>query len=186
MNFFLLIGIALALAMDAFAVSLGISTALEGITKRQTLRVAFHFGFFQFMMPIIGWSAGQSIQKYIEAFDHWIAFGLLLIIGARMIYESFKDEKKKKRYESDPTKGSTLLVLSVATSIDALAVGLSLALLGVGIIYPAVIIGLVAFILTVIGMKVGSLLSQLVKKRGEMTGGIILVLVGVAILLEHL
>lgn len=186
MNFFLVVGIAFALAMDAFAVSLGISTALEGITKRQTLRVAFHFGFFQFMMPILGWSVGQSIQKYIEAFDHWIAFGLLLIIGAKMIYESYKGEKKIKKPDSDPTKGSSLLVLSVATSIDALAVGLSLAFLGVGIIYPAIIIGLVAFTLTVIGMKLGTVLGKLVRKRGEMIGGIILILVGAAILLEHL
>lgn len=186
MNFLLVIGIALALAMDAFAVSLGISTALEGITKRQTLRVAFHFGFFQFMMPILGWSAGQSIQKHIEAFDHWVAFGLLLVIGARMIYESFRVEKKVKKPDSDPTKGLTLLVLSVATSIDALAVGLSLALIGVGIIYPAAVIGLVAFSLTVIGVKLGKAMGKLVRKRGEMIGGIILIFVGVAILLEHL
>jgi len=137
-------------------------------------------------MPILGWSAGQSIQKYIQAFDHWVAFGLLLLIGGKMIYESFELRKKEKKYESDPTKGLSLLLLSVATSIDALAVGLSLAFLGVGIVYPAVVIGFVAFILTLIGMKMGSLLGHLVKKRGEMLGGAILIIIGLVILFEHL
>jgi len=186
MSIFLILGIAFALAMDAFAVSLGMSTGLKGTTRIQTLRVAFHFGLFQFLMPILGWSVGQSVQKYIQAFDHWVAFGLLLFIGGKMIYESFGFRKKEKRYASDPTKGFSILLLSVATSIDALAVGLSLALLGVGIIYPAIVIGLVAFILTVIGMKMGSLLGNLVKKRGELLGGIILIIIGLVILFEHL
>lgn len=186
MNILLVLGIAFALAMDAFAVSLGISTAFKGTTKRQSLRVAFHFGFFQFLMPILGWSAGQSVQEYIQAFDHWVAFGLLLFIGGKMIYESFEFRKKEKKYESDPTKGLSLLLLSVATSIDALAVGLSLALLGVGIIYPAIVIGLVAFIITLFGMKIGALLGNLIKKRGELLGGVVLILVGLFILLEHL
>jgi putative Mn2+ efflux pump MntP len=183
-NILLVLGIAVALAMDAFAVSLGMSTALKATTKRQEFRVAFHFGFFQFMMPIIGWFAGQSIQEYIQPFDHWVAFGLLLFIGAKMIYESF--ESKAKKYDSDPTKGLTLLLLSVATSIDALALGLSLAFLSVGIVYPAVVIGLVAFTLTLIGMKMGALLGNLIKKRGELLGGAILIVVGLVILFEHL
>ena len=137
-------------------------------------------------MPILGWSAGQSDQKYIQSFDHWVAFGLLLLIGGKMIYESFEFGKKGKKYDSDPTKGLSLLLLSVATSIDALAVGLSIALLGVGIIYPAVVIGLVAFVLTLVGMKIGALLGNLVRKRGELLGGVILILIGVIILFEHL
>jgi putative Mn2+ efflux pump MntP len=186
MNIFLVLGIAFALAMDAFAVSLGISTALGETTKTQRLRLAFYFGFFQFLMPILGWSVGQSVQKYIQAFDHWVAFGLLLFIGGKMIYESFEFRKKGKKYDSDPTKGFSLLLLSVATSLDALAVGLSFALLGVGIVYPAAVIGLVAFILTLLGMKMGALLGHLIKKRGELLGGIILILIGVVILFEHL
>ncbi|MFB0565220.1 MAG: manganese efflux pump MntP family protein [Candidatus Aminicenantaceae bacterium] len=186
MNFFLILGIAFALAMDAFAVSVGISASLKRITKMQVLRPAFCFGFFQFMMPVIGWSVGGNIQKYIQAFDHWIAFSLLLFIGGKMIYESFDLSKKTKHYGSDPTKGSSLLLLSIATSIDALAVGLSLAFLGVGIIYPAIIIGFVAFVMTVVGMKMGSLTGYLIKKRGELMGGLILIIVGVVILAEHL
>jgi len=156
MNFFLVFVIALALAMDAFAVSVGISLSNETITKRKALRLASHFGLFQFMMPLIGWYAGQNILvKYIEPFDHWVAFSLLLIIGGKMIYESFKRGKKIKNIKADPTKGLSLLVLSVATSIDALAVGLSLAALHVAILYPAVVIGLVAFFMTVLGVNIG-------------------------------
>jgi len=186
MSVLLILGIAVALAMDAFAVSLGISAVLKGITNRQTFRVAFHFGFFQFLMPILGWSAGQSVQAYIQAFDHWVAFGLLLLIGGKMIYESFEFGKKEKKYVTDPTKGLSLLFLSVATSIDALAVGLSLALIGVGIVYPAVIIGLVAFVITLFGMKMGALLGNLIKKRGELLGGVILIIIGLIIVFRHL
>lgn len=186
MNFFLVLGIALALAMDAFAVSLGISAALRGITKIQILRVAFAFGFFQFMMPILGWSAGHNIQKYIQAFDHWVGFGLLLFIGGRMIYSSFKRMDKSKMRNSDPTKGSSLFLLALATSIDALAVGLSLAVFQVAILYPAVVIGLVAFLMTVLGAKIGPILGQLIGKRAELLGGLILILIGIKILSEHL
>jgi len=187
MNLFLVFVVALALAMDAFAVSVGISLSHETITKRQTLRLASHFGFFQFMMPLIGWYAAQNIfVKYIEPFDHWIAFGLLVIIGGKMIYESFKRGKKIKNIKADPTKGLSLLLLSVATSIDALAVGLSLAALHVAILYPAVVIGLVAFFMTVLGVKIGPLLGQLVGKRAELLGGLILILIGVKIILDHL
>ncbi|NIM90474.1 MAG: manganese efflux pump [Candidatus Aminicenantes bacterium] len=186
MSIFLILGIAFALAMDAFAVSLGISTALGKMTRTQRLRLAFYFGFFQFLMPILGWSAGQGIQEYIQSFDHWVAHGLLLLIGGKMIYESFGFGKREKKYDSDPTKGLYLLLLSVATSIDALAVGLSIALLGVGIIYPAVVIGLVAFALTLVGLKVGAMLGNLVRKRGELLGGVVLILIGVIILFEHL
>ncbi len=187
MNLFLVFAIALALAMDAFAVSVGISSSLETITKRQTLRLASYFGFFQFMMPIVGWYAAQNILvRYIEPFDHWVAFSLLVIIGGKMIYESFKGGKKIKNVKADPTKGISLLVLSVATSSDALAVGLSLAALQVAILYPAVVIGLVAFFMTILGVKIGPFLGQLVGKRAGLLGGLILILIGVKILLDHL
>jgi len=186
MNLFLVLAIALALAMDAFAVSLGISVAFAEVTRKQTFRLAFHFGLFQFLMPIAGWAAGESILKYIQGFDHWIAFGLLGFIGSRMIYESFRLGERPKKFEKDPTKGTSLLILSLATSIDALAVGLSLAILKVSIIYPAAIIGLVAFLMTGLGMKIGPLLGKLFGKRAELLGGIILVLVGFKILFDHL
>jgi len=184
MNLFLVFAIALALAMDAFAVSVGISSSLETITKRQTLRLALHFGFFQFMMPLVGWYAAKNILvRYIEPFDHWVAFSLLVIVGGKMIYESFKRGKKIK---ADPTKSISLLVLSVATSIDALAVGLSLAALHVAILYPAVVIGLVAFFMTVLGVKIGPFLGRLAGKRAGLLGGLILILIGVKTLLDHL
>lgn len=185
MNFFLVIGVALALAMDAFAVSVGISISLEKITKKQTFRMSFHFGFFQFMMPIIGWLAGQSILKYIQAVDHWVAFGLLLFIGGRMIYESFRSREMVKRRKTDPTKGFSLFTLSVATSIDALAVGLSFAVLHEVILYPAAVIGIVAFLMTVLGTKLGPLLGRMIGKRAEFLGGLILILIGIKILSDH-
>ncbi|NQT79667.1 MAG: manganese efflux pump [Candidatus Aminicenantes bacterium] len=187
MKFFVVIAIALALAMDAFAVSVGISLSLKRLTKRQTLRLALHFGFFQSMMFLLGWFAARNvIMKYIEPFDHWIAFSLLIAIGVKMIYESFKREKKSKKNMDDPTKGLFIFVLSIATSIDALVVGFSLAALQVAILYTAVVIGLVAFLMTIIGVKIGPLFGQVVGKRAELLGGLILILIGVKTLLEHL
>jgi putative Mn2+ efflux pump MntP len=186
MNLFLVLGIALGLAMDAFAVSLGMGFTLKGITPNQTFRLAFHFGLFQFLMPIIGWFAGENLLKHIQAIDHWVAFILLFFIGGRMIRESFKFGEKPRRHVSDQTKESSLLVLSLATSVDALAVGLSLIALHVGIIYPAVVIGIVAFGMTVLGVKIGPLLGKIVGKRVELLGGVILMLVGLKILFDHI
>jgi len=186
MNFFLVLVIALALAMDAFAVSVGVSLSLEKITRLQTFRLAFCFGFFQFFMPLIGWFAGRNILRYIQAFDHWIAFGLLAFIGSKMILESFKRKETPAERSSDPTKGLSLFFLSVATSIDALAVGLSFAVLHVSILHPAVIIGLVASFMTILGVKIGPVLGQLVGKRAELLGGLVLIFIGIKMLLEHL
>jgi putative Mn2+ efflux pump MntP len=186
MNFFIVLALALALAMDAFAVSMGLSLSFGKMTRSQTFRLSFHFGFFQFMMPVVGWLAGKNLFKYIQSVDHWIAFGLLLIIGGKMIYESFARRERREMRKSDPTKGFSLILLSVATSIDALAVGLSLAALHFSIVYPAVIIGLVAFTMSVIGVKVGPLIGIIIGKRAELLGGLILVLIGAKILSDHL
>ncbi|MGB8952557.1 MAG: manganese efflux pump MntP family protein [Candidatus Aminicenantales bacterium] len=186
MNIFLVLALALALAMDAFAVSMGLSLSLKGMTGGQTFRLAFHFGLFQFLMPVLGWAAGENIQKYIQDFDHWVAFGLLLLISGKMIHESFRRGKESKALQNDPTRGTSVFVLSLATSIDSLAVGLSLAVLDVNIIYPAAVIGLVAFIMTVLGAKIGPLLGRLVGERAGLLGGIVLLLVGIKILVDHL
>lgn len=186
MSFPLVLAIALALAMDAFAVSVGLSLSREGLTGKQTFRIAIHFGFFQFMMPIIGWLAGQSVLRYIQAVDHWVAFGLLSFIGGKMIYESFSRQRRVERKDSDPTKGLSLIMLSVVTSIDALAVGLGLAFIHVNILYPAAIIGVVAFLLTVAGVKISRLLGQWLGKGAGLLGGLILILIGIKILCEHL
>jgi putative Mn2+ efflux pump MntP len=187
MNFFLVLVVAFALAMDAFAVSVGISLRPDGLSNTQTFRMAFHFGFFQFMMPLLGWQATRSILlDYIEPFDHWVAFGLLFIIGAKMIFEFFRTRKETQSDQPDPTKGFSLLMLSVATSIDALAVGMSLAALQVAILYPAAIIGIIAFVMTLLGTRIGPLLGRLVGRAAELLGGLILILIGVKILWEHL
>ncbi len=187
MNFFLVLAVAFALAMDAFAVSVGISLRPEGLSNKQTFRMAFHFGLFQFMMPLLGWQATRSILlALIEPFDHWVAFGLLLIIGAKMIFEFFRTGTETQSEQTDPTKGFSLVMLSVATSIDALAVGMSLAALQVNILYPAVVIGVVAFGMTLLGTKIGPLIGRLVGRAAELLGGLILILIGVKILLEHL
>lgn len=177
--------IALGLAMDAFAVALSGGFAAGKATSRQTLRLAFHFGLFQFLMPILGWAAGLTVQNFIQAFDHWVAFALLAGIGGKMVYESFKTAKEEKK-ASDITRGAPLILLSLATSIDALAVGLSLSLLRVRILYPSAVIGVVCFALTAFGFTFGSRLGQLLGKRVELLGGLVLVGIGVKILVEHL
>jgi putative Mn2+ efflux pump MntP len=182
----LVLGIAFALAMDAFAVSLGLGLSLKPATGGQTFRLAFHFGLFQFLMPVVGWAAGETLIRHIEKYDHWVAFVLLLGVGGKMIYESFRPEKGSGSGRSDPTRGASLLVLSVATSLDALAVGLSLAALRVDIVFPAVVIGIVAFAMTVAGMKIGPSLGKIIGRRAELLGGVILILIGIKILVDHL
>jgi putative Mn2+ efflux pump MntP len=179
-----LLGIALGLAMDAFAVAIGAGLQLCGATPRQVFRLAWHFGLFQALMPIIGWLAGRTVSEYIEPVDHWIAFGLLTFIGGKMIYEAFQHDEEAE--VCDPTKGWRMVMLSVATSIDALAVGLSLALLGTSIWWPALVIGIVAGVMTVIGMELGKRFGALLGRRMEIVGGLILIGIGVKILVEHL
>jgi len=187
MNIFLVLALALALAMDAFAVSVGVSLRPERLSFRQAFRMAVFFGFFQFMMPLIGWQATRSIlQQYIEPFDHWVAFGLLLVIGARMIFDSFRSRDDTEERQKDRTIGFALLMLSLATSIDAFAVGMSLAALQTSILYPAVVIGIVALMMTYLGTRIGPLMGRLAGKRAELFGGVILILIGAKILLEHL
>jgi putative Mn2+ efflux pump MntP len=180
-----LIGIAIGLAMDAFAVSIAVGLTLKEVTWRQTFRLAYHFGLFQALMPIVGWLAGRSISQWIGPVDHWIAFALLSAIGGKMIYEALKDEDEDVE-RKDPTKGASLVVLSVATSIDALAVGLSLAFLGVEIWYPALVIGVVACAFTAVGLHLGKRFGALLGRRVEIVGGVILIAIGVRILVEHL
>jgi len=182
----LVLGIAFALALDAFAVSLGLGLSLKPATGGQTFRLAFHFGLFQFLMPVVGWAAGETLIRHIEKYDHWVAFALLLGVAGKMVFESLRPEKDLATERSDPTRGVSLLVLSVATSLDALAIGLSLAALHVAIIFPAVVIGVVAFAMTVAGMKIGPVLGKLIGRRAELLGGTVLLLIGIKILVDHL
>lgn len=179
-----LITIAIALAMDAFAVSIATGVTLKTVSPRQTFRLAWHFGLFQALMPIIGWYLGGTVSSYIEAYDHWIAFGLLGYIGYKMIKEALEDEDEAK---GDPTKGMTMVVLSIATSIDALAVGLSLSMLGVSVWWPSLVIGIVALLFTVAGLHFGKTAAKAhqVGKYAELLGGTVLICIGIKILWEH-
>ena len=180
-----LLGISIALAVDAFAVALAAGAVLNPLAERRWFRLSFHFGLFQALMPIAGWLAGRSIQQWISAYDHWIAFGLLTLVGGRMILEALRGDTETK-FVRDPTRGGTMVMLSVATSIDALAVGFSLATLGVDIWLPALVIGIVAAVLTVAGMLLGRKVGSLWGQRVEIVGGIVLCLIGVKILVDHL
>lgn len=180
-----LFAIAVALAMDAFAVSIATGVQLRCVNSRQTFRLAWHFGLFQALMPILGWILGLSVRTFIESYAHWIAFALLAWIGIRMLREAFeKDEDCEER--CDPTKGMSLIMLSVATSIDALAVGLSMSVLGISIWYPAVIIGIVAAAFTASGLHIGRLIAGASRfgQIAEILGGAVLLLIGVRILAD--
>jgi len=184
MTWIAVFSIAVALGMDAFAVAISVGGRCSVIRARPLLRLSFHFGLFQFLMPVLGWYLGSRIDQYISAYDHWLAFGLLAVIGVKMIKES-RSEGGSKREPVDPTRGWTLILLSVATSIDALAVGLSLAFLGIEVWTPSLVIGLVAMTMTAVGMVFGRKLGSLFGKRMELVGGLILIGIGVKILLEH-
>jgi len=186
LSFPFILGLASALAMDCFAVALGMASGSRGLTLKQAVRMAAYFGGFQFVMPVLGWLAGDRMLALIQGFDHWVAFGLLAVIGGRMIYESIEMREEEKAGRPDQTQGKRLLVLALATSIDALAVGLSLGVVRAGILYPAAVIGVMSFVLTVAGAKLGPVVGRIVGKRAELAGGLILIGIGVKILIEHL
>jgi len=181
-NWLNLLGISVGLAMDAFAVSIAAGMSVSNVTPRHVFRVAFHFGLFQFMMPILGWLVGSTISWYVADYDHWLAFGLLSIIGGKMLFDACSPTEKKK---SDPTKGWLLLILSVATSIDALAVGLSLAFLRVSIVLPCVVIGVVAASFSAAGMILAKRVLRRWRRAAGVLGACVLIVVGVRILMAH-
>jgi manganese efflux pump family protein len=184
MSFFEIFIIALGLAADAFAVSVSAGSTGATANPRSMIRLSFHFGLFQFFMPVLGWLAGMSIARYIQLFDHWIAFGLLLWVAVHMMRSAQVDDEHSM--QQDPSRGMTLVILSVATSLDALAVGLSLAFLQVSIWYPAVVIGIVTGVVSFIGILLGQQFSIKAGKRAAIGGSILLVLIAVRILLAHL
>jgi putative Mn2+ efflux pump MntP len=187
MSWLTLIGVAFGLAMDAFAVSIGVGLTLGRVDRRQTFRLAWHFGLFQALMPVAGWLAGMSVERWIAPFDHWVAFLLLAAIGGKMVWEAVHHrDEGQERVVCDPTRGMSLVVLSVATSIDALAVGLSMGLLRQEVWYPAIVIGLVAGGMTVIGLQLGQRFGILLGRRMEVVGGLVLIGIGLKILIEHL
>ena len=175
--------IAVGLAMDAFAVAICKGLAMKRPGIRQILIVGIWFGVFQALMPVIGYYLGSSFYSYIKDYDHWIAFILLALIGVNMIREAISDEEEGV----DASTGfRTMLVLAVATSIDALAVGISLAMTGDDIMTSAVVIGVVTFLISASGVKIGSLFGDRFGKKAELVGGVILILIGLRVLLDHL
>ena len=178
--------IALALAVDAFAVAVATGVSLCTVGCRQTFRLSWHFGIFQAGMTILGWVAGLTVRSFIQTVAPWIAFALLAFVGGRMIVEAVR-ESTDEQTPSDPTRGRTLILLSVATSIDALAVGVSFALLGTPVWLPALIIGIVASVLTVAGLYLGCFAGSASRlgSRAEVLGGVVLIGIGINILRQH-
>ena len=186
MDILTLLGTALALAMDAFAVAVATAFSLRRVSLRQAMRLGWHFGFFQALMPVIGWSAGLTVRALIEQYDHWAAFGLLALVGGNMIRESFH-KPRTSTPASDPTRGMSLAMLSIATSIDALAVGLSLSMLKIAIWFPALVIGLVAALFTAAGIRLGKAAGAAshLSSYAEIIGGLVLIAIGLNILRTH-
>jgi putative Mn2+ efflux pump MntP len=174
--------IGLSLSMDAFAVSIGSGISIKRLKVFYIIRSCFFFGFFQFIMPVAGWYLGSTLAEYIRTFDHWIAFGLLSFVGGKMIWETFHSSDA----HTDIRSLSHLLTLSLATSIDALAVGLSFSFLGHAIWLPAAIIGCITFTVCFAGFEIGRRIGSLFEKWAGLAGGIVLIGIGAKILIEHL
>jgi len=179
---FLLIGI--GLSFDTFAVSVTFGILKQDIRFRQACMLAFPLAFFQALFPVIGWLIGLSLKNLIASYDHWIAFGLLALIGSKMIYEGFRNEEDRKEFE--PMKPGVLIGISIATSIDALVVGLSFGFLDTHISIPAMVIGFVTFFAAMLGMLFGKQIRGKTSHRSLIIGGGILILIGIKILVEHM
>jgi putative Mn2+ efflux pump MntP len=184
MTFIEILFISVGLAMDAFAVSICAGTNELTKGKRPTFRLSFHFGLFQFLMPVLGWFLGSGIQRYIEAYDHWVVLGLLAFVGLKMIKSGFEKDTDIKK--GDLSKGMNLVMVSIATSLDAFAIGISFAMLNTGVWYPSIIIGIVTAVLSIVGVRVGNKLGTKFGKKMEILGGIILIIIGIRILIGHI
>jgi len=171
--------IAVALGCDAFAVGMGVG--IRFCAPRQVFRLSFHFGLFQFLMPLIGWFLGTQFIGPFQRWGPWIACALLLFLGGKMLYESLRSGEREA-VRSDPTRGVSLIMLSLATSIDALGVGFSLGVLGKSLFLPAVCIGVTAAAMTWVAMKLGNKISNLFGRGVEALGGVILILIGLKFL----
>jgi putative Mn2+ efflux pump MntP len=178
-------GIGTGLAMDAFAVSIVCGTIFKELHIRYALRMAFFFGAFQAIMPLLGYAAGNTFAGHIVSLDHWIAFGLLVGIGSKMIYESFKIRELENK-PHDPSNLIALLALSIATSIDALAVGVTLTLVTHYLFRAVVTIGVITFVISYIGYEIGKRIGHFFEKKIEIAGGLILAIIGIKILISHL
>lgn len=179
-----ILAIAFALSLDASAVSLAASTSGQVSDKHAAFRLSFHFGLFQFLMPVVGWALGTTIEPKLASFDHWIAFALLTFVGARMILSAIRPNPA--RQPIDPSRGIMLVFLSIATSIDALAVGFGLAMLGISVWYPSFVIGVVTAGMCVLSIIGGSRVGGWLGERAQLAGGIVLLLIGLRIVISHM
>ncbi len=184
-DLFSIILIALGLSADCFAVALSGGVSQKQFRFIQALRTGLAFGFAQALMPVIGWLVGRTVIDYIASYDHWVVFGLLTIIGGRMIWESFHEHDERQK-STDITRGVLLLTMAVATSIDSLAVGLSFAFLQIDILFASLIIGVVALLVTIAGFYLGRKAGDLLGRRARIIGGVILIGIGIRVLLSHL
>ena len=175
--------ISIGLAMDAFAVSVCKGLAMKKMSWKKAIIIGLYFGIFQAVMPVIGYFLGTTFERFITYVDHWVAFILLVGIGINMVKEAFDKESENR---NDNVDMKTMLVLSIATSIDALAIGITFACLKIHIVMPVITIGLITFIISVIGVKIGNQFGDKYGKKAEIMGGVILILLGIKILLEHL
>ena len=183
MSIFTIFLIAFALAVDAFAVSISSGITISRMRIGHALLIACFFGAFQGFMPFIGWHTGQGIKIFAAMWDHWIAFFLLFAVGVRMIYEGCNAKGSEKRY--DPLNIHVLFILSIATSIDAFAVGLTLSFIDLSIVFPVLIIGAVTFVMSFVGTYVGSIFGHILEKKLEIAAGLLLIGIGVNILVQH-
>lgn len=174
------------LAMDAFAVSICKGLGMKKLNHKHAFVYALFFGGFQALMPLIGWFLGTSFKQYIVTIDHWVAFVLLAIIGGKMLYEAVTDKEESETITESKLDIKEVCLLAIATSIDALAVGITFAFLGVNIWLAIAVIGVITFIISYIGVVVGNVFGNRYKKKAEIAGGIILILIGVKILIKHL
>lgn len=177
--------IATGLAMDAFAVSLGIGTTRRAEDFRSRFRLAFHFGLFQALMTLLGWLAGSTIAPLISSFDHWVALILLGYVGINMI-RSGASTSDNENLGPNPSRGKTLIFLCVATSLDAMAVGLSMAMIRTSVVFPSAVIGVVTLAFSALGLGIGGRLGARFGKRMEIIGGLILIGIGLNIVVSHL
>lgn len=175
--------ISIGLAMDAFAVSVCKGLAMKKMSWKKAIIIGLYFGTFQAVMPVIGYFLGTTFERFITNVDHWVAFILLVGIGINMVKEAFDKESENR---NDNVDVKTMLALSIATSIDALAIGITFACLKIHIVMSVITIGLITFIISVIGVKIGNRFGDKYEKKAEIMGGVILILLGVKILLEHL
>lgn len=186
MGFIELFLIAVGLSMDAFAVSICKGLGMRKVNYCHAIIISLFFGGFQALMPLIGWSLGMQFQQYITSIDHWIAFILLVGIGAKMIWDAFHEEDEACQCEESRLRIKQLFLLAIATSIDALAVGITFAFLQVDIVISVIVIGFITFCLSFIGVVVGNKFGNKYEKRAMLVGGVVLVLIGIKVLLEHL